>query len=72
MAARCASAVPRSLADLCVALAGRGLLAFDCPRALDEPPPGRFHLRLDGDGLRFDCLLSGGPGLHFEEEPALI
>lgn len=44
---------------------GGGLLAFDCPRALDEPPPGRFHLRLDGDTLQLACLLAGGPALRF-------
>lgn len=44
---------------------GGGLLAFDCPRALDEPPPGRFHLRLDGDALQLACLLAGGPALRF-------
>lgn len=47
---------------------GGGLLAFDCPRALDEPPPGRFHLRIVDDGLRFGCLLASGPALHFVAE----
>ncbi len=44
---------------------GGGLLAFDCPRALDEPPPGRFHLRRLGDELQLSCLLAGGPALRF-------
>lgn len=44
---------------------GQAMAAFDCPRALDEPPPGRFHLRLDGDRLHIGCLLAGGPDLCF-------
>jgi hypothetical protein len=44
---------------------GRGVVAFDCPRALDEPPPGRFHLRLEGDRLHVACLLAAGPDLCF-------
>lgn len=35
-------------------------VAFDCPRALDEQPPGRYHLRRDGDTLIVGCLLAHG------------
>lgn len=44
---------------------GSDLVAIDCPRALDEPPPGRFHLRLLNDALQLSCLLSHGPDLRF-------
>lgn len=40
---------------------GDGWLAFDCLRALDEAPPGRFHLRTDeSGGLHLSCLLAQG------------
>jgi D-aminopeptidase len=40
---------------------GEGWLAFDCTRALDEAPPGRFHLRPAGhDSLIVSCLLAQG------------
>ncbi len=49
---------------------GRGLVAFDCPRALDEPPPGRYHLRLDGERLQIACLLAQGADLCFQAAEA--
>lgn len=49
---------------------GGALAAFACPRALDEPPPGRFHLRLDGQELQISCLLASGPALRFVERDA--
>lgn len=40
---------------------GEGWLAFDCVRALDEAPPGRFHLRPAGhESLLVSCLLAQG------------
>ena len=48
---------------------GDGLAAVDCPRALDEPPPGRFHLRLLGERLQVSCLLAQGPDLLFYAVP---
>ncbi|MDX2220539.1 MAG: serine hydrolase [Burkholderiales bacterium] len=35
-------------------------VAFDCVRALDEQPPGRYHLRRDGNELVAGCLLAQG------------
>ena len=45
---------------------GGDLVAIDCSRALDEPPPGRFHLRLQNDQLQVSCLLAHGPDLLFQ------
>lgn len=39
---------------------GQDVVAFDCLRALDEQPPGRYHLRLKGDRLAVGCLLAHG------------
>lgn len=39
---------------------GAGHVAFDCLRALDEQPPGRYHLRVNGDTLVVGCLLAQG------------
>jgi D-aminopeptidase len=39
---------------------GERHVAFDCLRALDEQPPGRYHLRMDGDRLVVGCLLAQG------------
>ena len=38
-----------------------GFLAFDCLRALDELPPGRFSVRLlPDDQLEVGCFLARG------------
>ncbi|MEP7155801.1 MAG: serine hydrolase, partial [Betaproteobacteria bacterium] len=39
---------------------GDGFAAFDCTRALDETPPGRFTIRVRDDGARIDvgCFMA--------------
>lgn len=42
----------------------RDQVVFDCLRALDEQPPGRYHLRREGDALVVGCLLAQGMRFH--------
>ncbi|MBL8516751.1 MAG: serine hydrolase [Betaproteobacteria bacterium] len=46
---------------------GADRVAFDCLRALDEQPPGRFHLRRAGNVLVVGCLLA--TGFEFQRLP---